>query len=127
VLLSDSASDPNSYSVFHALQGNETETVYQVEITASRDGQTIELTEVVGGVGSLSVPIDPRWLSVGSLLLLVAFAALLPSTLARVGAVGVVAVATGLSWFGFAEIPMSIVGLAGALALFGLAAQFRSR
>lgn len=127
VLLSDSASNPDSYSVYHALAGNETETVYQVEITASRDGETLELTETVGGVGSLAVPIDSRWLSVGSLLLLVAMAALLPSTLARVGAVGIVAVATGLSWFGFAPIPMPLVGLAGALALFGLAAQFRGR
>ena len=127
VLLSDTASDPNEYSVYHTLGGNETETVYQVELTAVRDGENLELIDVVGGVGSLSVPIDSRWLSLGSLLLVVAIAALVPSALSRVGAVGVVAVATGLSWFGFAPIPMTVIGLAGALALFGLAAQFRGR
>jgi hypothetical protein len=127
ILLTDTASDPNSYQIQHQLVGNETETVYQIEVSAVRNGEDLEFAETVGGVGSLGVPIDSRWLAVGSLWLVVAIAALMPSTLSRVGAVGVVGVATGLSWFGWAPIPIEAIGIAGALALFGLAAQFGGR
>jgi hypothetical protein len=127
ILLTDTASDPNSYQIQHQLVGNETETVYQVEVSAARNGENLEFTDTVGGVGSIGVPIDSRWLAVGSLWLVVAIAALMPSTLSRVGAVGVVGVATGLSWFGWAPIPIEAIGIAGALALFGLAAQFGGR
>jgi hypothetical protein len=124
ILIDESPSNSNSVQVQHQLTENESERVYQVEIISERDGETREFAETVGGVGSLGVPVDSRWLSVAALWLLVAIAALMPSTLARVGAVGVVAVATGLSWFGWAPIPIEAIGIAGALALFGLAAQF---
>lgn len=125
VLVDTSTTSANSYQYYHQLTANESVSVWSVELDAERDGETTELRETVGGVGAIDLPIDEKWLSLAALFLLVAIAGLLPSTLARIGAVVLVAIATGLAWFGWAPIPMPVIGIAGALALFGLAAQFR--
>ncbi|SFR34137.1 hypothetical protein SAMN04488124_0411 [Halogeometricum limi] len=125
VLLNDSLGAVNTYQYTYPLTGSQNETDWVVEMTIQRNS-TISITEPVSSTAAIetTIPIDSRWSTLAGFLLLVCIAALFPSTLSRVGAVGVVVIATGLSWLGWIDLPMTYVGLAGAVALLGLAADF---
>ncbi|SFR36219.1 hypothetical protein SAMN04487947_0434 [Halogeometricum rufum] len=125
ILLDGNLGAVNTYQYTHPLTGGMNETDWVVEMTVERN-RTITITEPVSSTAAIEtgIPIDKRWGTLAGMLLLVCIGALFPSTLARVGAVAVVAIATGLSWLGWIYLPMTYVGLMGAVALLGLAAEF---
>ncbi|MCO8266635.1 Ig-like domain-containing protein [Haloferax sp. AB510] len=118
----------SSFQRTEPLSQSELEQDWVVNITLERNSQTITIDEPISSTASIRtpVPIDTRWATLAGLVLLVALAAAFPSTLSRVGAVAVVSVATGITWLGWVDIPMSVIGLSGAVALLGLAASFNS-
>ncbi|MFC7128444.1 Ig-like domain-containing protein [Haloferax chudinovii] len=128
VLFESSATNLSSFQRTEPLSQSELEQDWAVNITLERNSQTITIDEPISSAASIrtTVPIDTRWATLAGLVLLVALAAAFPSTLSRVGAVAVVSVATGITWLGWVDIPMSVIGLSGAVALLGLAASFNS-
>ncbi|WP_239638471.1 Ig-like domain-containing protein [Haloferax volcanii] len=128
VLFESTATNLSSFQRTEPLSQSELEQDWAVNITLERNSQMITIDEPISSAASIRtpVPIDTRWATLGGLVLLVALAAAFPSTLSRVGAVAVVSVATGITWLGWVDIPMSVIGLSGAVALLGLAASFNS-
>ncbi|ELK55839.1 hypothetical protein D320_02447 [Haloferax sp. BAB-2207] len=128
VLFESTATNLSSFQRTEPLSQSELEQDWAVNITLERNSQTITIDEPISSAASIRtpVPIDTRWATLGGLVLLVALAAAFPSTLSRVGAVAVVSVATGITWLGWVDIPMSVIGLSGAVALLGLTASFNS-
>ncbi|WP_396614119.1 Ig-like domain repeat protein (plasmid) [Haloferax sp. S1W] len=126
ILFQSSATNLTTYQRTEPLTQSELEQDWAVNITLERTNRTITIGEPISSTASIRtpIPIDERWATLGGLVLLVALAAAFPATLSRVGAVGVVTVATGLSWLGWVDIPMSVIGLSGAVALLGIAASF---
>lgn len=111
--------------------GNYTETVqlpangtFVANYTIKRDGKTESGLIQVGEVGLLNIPIEGKWLTPMVYLMFVGVLAMTPKAAARTGAVVVVAMGTLAWWFGWAPISGPALGIAGALALVGKAADF---
>ncbi|REA03492.1 hypothetical protein DEQ92_10370 [Haloferax sp. Atlit-6N] len=128
ILFESSATNLSTFKRTQPLSQSQLEQDWAVDITLERNNQTITIKEPISSAASIRtpVPIDSRWATLAGLVLLVALSAAFPSTLSRVGAVAVVSVATGITWLGWVDIPMSVIGLSGAVALLGLAASFNS-
>jgi hypothetical protein len=124
-IFEDSQASLGTYQATAMLTENETKQQIIVEWSAERNGEEIGETNRAGAVGEWDVPVDQRWLTSGALLFLVAITWLMPSAMARVGSVMVVAVAFGMSSLGIVPIPLAVIGISGATALLGLAAEFR--
>jgi len=124
-IFEDSQASLGTYQATTMLTENETKQQIIVEWSADRNGEEIGETNRAGAVGEWDVPVDQRWLTSGALLFLVAITWLIPSAMSRVGSVMVVAVAFGLSSLGIVPIPLAVIGISGATALLGLAAEFR--
>ncbi|WP_233517317.1 Ig-like domain repeat protein [Haloferax sp. Atlit-19N] len=128
VIFESSATNLSTFQRTQPLSQSQLEQDWAVNITLERNSQTTTINEPISSAASIRtpVPIDTRWATLAGLVLLVALSAAFPSTLSRVGAVAVVSVATGITWLGWVDIPMSVIGLSGAVALLGLAASFNS-
>ncbi|WP_224332874.1 LamG-like jellyroll fold domain-containing protein [Haloprofundus halobius] len=124
VLFSDSENELGSYLHEEQLSESDADKQWVVKWSATRNGEEIGNTNQLGGVENLDLPIDSRWLSLGALVLIVLVAALFPSSEARTGAIVIVAIATGMTWLGWVDIPMSAIGIAGAIALLGKVSEF---
>ncbi|AFK19024.1 Ig-like domain repeat protein [Haloferax mediterranei ATCC 33500] len=117
----------SSFQRSEPLSTAESQTQWIVNFTATRNGSVRPVQEPISGVSGVNIPVDQRWATLGGYLLVIGIGALFPSTMARAGAVTVVAVATGLSWLGLVPIPIEVIGLGGAIALLGVVAEFNSR
>jgi hypothetical protein len=124
-IFEDSQASLGTYQATAMLTENQTKQNIIIEWSADRNGEEIGDTNRAGAVGEWDVPVDQRWLTSGALLFLVAITWLMPSAMARVGSVMVVAVAFGMSSLGIVPIPLAVIGISGATALLGLAAEFR--
>ncbi|RDZ39431.1 hypothetical protein C5B91_20135 [Haloferax sp. Atlit-10N] len=113
-----------SFQRTEPLSQNESETQWVVNFTVTRNEADTTVQKPISGVAGVSLPVDQRWLTLGGYLLLIGIGALFPSTMARTGAAISVAVATGLTWLGIVPIPIEVIGLAGAIALLGVVAEF---
>lgn len=98
-----------------------------VEIDAERtggSGANYHYKAPVGGVASVGIPVDPRWLTLGAQTVLVATAGLVAGVMPRSGGVVVVPLAFGLVWLGWLTISPAALGFGGIIALLG-AVQIR--
>ena len=126
VLYQDSLTNVTAYDAAQPLSTAQESTTWIVEWSVEHQDVTAGDSRPVGAVAELPIPIDAKWATPLMFVFLVAVAAAFPSSMSRVGAMVLVAMATGAAWLGWAEIPLVAIGVAGAIALLGATSQVRS-
>lgn len=118
--------DLGTVKVTQDVTGSDLNTTWVANWSATHDGNEIGSGVPLGQASEIALPIDGRWLGPAVFIVLIAGLSAAPKTGARTGALVVVAMAFGLVWWGWVDIPGPALGIAGALAILGKAADFNN-
>jgi hypothetical protein len=123
VVADQTASIDGSDKYVATFEVNKTDGVtYELEGNVTRSGQKTAIRGSAGGVVPPlgDIPLDPRWGELFGLVIIVASAGLVVIVDSALGALAAVAAAVFVTMLGLTSIPSAAIGLAGAVAVFGI-------
>lgn len=123
VIVDQSATIDGLSKYVATFQVNETDGVtYELEGNVTRSGEIRPIQSTAGGVIPPvgDVPLDPRWGQLMGLVIIVAGAGLVVIVDSALGALAAVVLAVFVTMAGLTSIPSAAIGLAGAVAVFGI-------
>lgn len=121
----DCATDLGEYKATILVTGDDLDTTWVADWSATVDGEEYGSVVPLTDIGSFELPIDGRWASAGLYVLLIGMLAATPKASARTGGLMIVALAFGLTMWGWLSIPGPVLAITGAIALLAKVSDFR--